>query len=213
MADVLWLLGGGVLLPRGRVAGERRLGSGPLLADSQADLRAHGGRYGTSAPEVIVGIQAAFGAHGDVALGNVSGSNVVNLGMILAVSVLIRPAQVDALPSTARTAGLARKRVGPALHRVRRHRRRAVVIAALGVAGERGEGRPVLLAMGTVGTRKFSGVALARCVEGGRRVVSPTARKPGKCGHPSVAVRLPWLCTLQRKAAEQRGTARDCLGP
>lgn len=52
--------------------------------------------YGTSAPEVIVGVQAARGGHGAVALGNVIGSNVANIGLILAAAVLVRPARVDA---------------------------------------------------------------------------------------------------------------------
>jgi cation:H+ antiporter len=51
--------------------------------------------YGTSAPEVIVGVEAARGGHGAVALGNVIGSNVANVGLILATAVLIRPAKVD----------------------------------------------------------------------------------------------------------------------
>ncbi len=52
--------------------------------------------YGTSAPEVIVGIQAALAGHGDVAVGNVVGSNIANLGLILGVAILVRPARVDA---------------------------------------------------------------------------------------------------------------------
>ncbi|MRG92933.1 calcium/sodium antiporter [Polyangium spumosum] len=51
--------------------------------------------YGTSAPEVIVGVQAAIDQHGEVALGNVIGSNIVNIGLILGVAALIRPARVD----------------------------------------------------------------------------------------------------------------------
>lgn len=51
--------------------------------------------YGTSAPEVIVGIRAAMSGHGDVALGNVIGSNIANVGLILGVTALIRPARVD----------------------------------------------------------------------------------------------------------------------
>lgn len=52
--------------------------------------------YGTSAPEVIVGVQAAFSGHGDVALGNVMGSNIANIGLILGLTVLVKPAKVDA---------------------------------------------------------------------------------------------------------------------
>lgn len=52
--------------------------------------------YGTSAPEVIVGVQAASAGHGEVALGNVIGSNIANVGLILGIAALIRPAVVDA---------------------------------------------------------------------------------------------------------------------
>lgn len=51
--------------------------------------------YGTSAPEVVVGITAAGDGHGAVALGNVIGSNIANIGLILGISVLIRPAKID----------------------------------------------------------------------------------------------------------------------
>ena len=51
--------------------------------------------YGTSAPEMIVGIQAARAGHADVALGNIIGSNIVNFGLILGIAALIAPAVVD----------------------------------------------------------------------------------------------------------------------
>jgi cation:H+ antiporter len=51
--------------------------------------------YGTSAPEIIVGVQAAQSGHGDVALGNVIGSNVANIGLILGLAAVVRPARVD----------------------------------------------------------------------------------------------------------------------
>jgi cation:H+ antiporter len=51
--------------------------------------------YGTSAPEVIVGIQSAAAGHGAVALGNVIGSNIANIGLILGISSLVRPARVS----------------------------------------------------------------------------------------------------------------------
>ncbi|MBN2576554.1 MAG: calcium/sodium antiporter [Deltaproteobacteria bacterium] len=52
--------------------------------------------YGTSAPEVIVGIEAALAEHGAVALGNVIGSNIANIGLILGASALVKPLVVDA---------------------------------------------------------------------------------------------------------------------
>lgn len=51
--------------------------------------------YGTSAPEVIVGVEAAAAGHGQVALANVLGSNIANIGLILGVAALICPAPVD----------------------------------------------------------------------------------------------------------------------
>lgn len=51
--------------------------------------------YGTSAPEAVVGIRAALAGQGAIALGNVVGSNIANLGLILAVAVLVRPAVVS----------------------------------------------------------------------------------------------------------------------
>jgi cation:H+ antiporter len=51
--------------------------------------------YGTSAPEIIVGVQAASAGHGEVTLGNVIGSNIANIGLILGIAALIKPARVD----------------------------------------------------------------------------------------------------------------------
>lgn len=51
--------------------------------------------YGTSAPELVVGISAGLQDQGAIALGNVVGSNIANLGLILAVCSLIRAPRVD----------------------------------------------------------------------------------------------------------------------
>ncbi len=51
--------------------------------------------YGTSAPEIIVGVHAAHAGHGGVALGNVVGSNIANVGLILGAALLVRAARVD----------------------------------------------------------------------------------------------------------------------
>ena len=50
--------------------------------------------FGTSAPELGVSVDAALGGDSDVALGNVVGSNVCNIGLILGVCALIRPLHV-----------------------------------------------------------------------------------------------------------------------
>lgn len=47
--------------------------------------------FGTSAPELAVSIQSAFAGHADLAIGNVVGSNIFNVLLILGVSALITP--------------------------------------------------------------------------------------------------------------------------
>ncbi len=51
--------------------------------------------YGTSAPEAVVSSAAALDGRGLLALGNVVGSNVANLALILGATALIRPQPVD----------------------------------------------------------------------------------------------------------------------
>lgn len=46
---------------------------------------------GTSTPELAVGITAANQGHGPLALGNIAGTNIVNILLILGLSALIRP--------------------------------------------------------------------------------------------------------------------------
>lgn len=46
---------------------------------------------GTSAPELVVSISAALAGSSDVALGNVVGSNIANIGLILGLSGVIYP--------------------------------------------------------------------------------------------------------------------------
>jgi len=47
--------------------------------------------YGTSAPEMFISIDAALENAHDIALGNIIGSNIANIGCILAIVVLISP--------------------------------------------------------------------------------------------------------------------------
>ncbi len=51
--------------------------------------------YGTSAPELAVSLQAALGGTGDVAVGNVLGSNICNILFILGLAAMIRPLIVE----------------------------------------------------------------------------------------------------------------------
>lgn len=47
--------------------------------------------FGTSAPELAVNLSASLSGKGDIAFGNVVGSNICNVGLILGISALIRP--------------------------------------------------------------------------------------------------------------------------
>ena len=50
---------------------------------------------GTSVPEALVSIQAAMGHQGGIAIGNVVGSNILNIALILGLSALFNPLKVD----------------------------------------------------------------------------------------------------------------------
>ena len=45
--------------------------------------------FATSAPELIVSIRSALSGHPDLAIGNVVGSNIANLGFVLAITIII----------------------------------------------------------------------------------------------------------------------------
>lgn len=52
--------------------------------------------FGTSAPELIVSLEAALTGHPEIALGNVIGSNIANIALVLALTVIILPMPVAA---------------------------------------------------------------------------------------------------------------------
>lgn len=80
---------GGELLVRGAVGMAARIGISPLLAG----LTIVG--FGTSMPELATSVQAAMAGSPGIALGNVVGSNIANILLVLGVSALILPLAVD----------------------------------------------------------------------------------------------------------------------
>jgi cation:H+ antiporter len=80
---------GGELLVRGAVGMAARLGISPLLAG----LTIVG--LGTSTPELATSVQAALAGAPGIAVGNVVGSNIANILLILGVSALIMPLTVN----------------------------------------------------------------------------------------------------------------------
>lgn len=95
------LLVGGDLLVRGAVGVARRFGVSPLVIG----LTLVG--FGTSAPELVTSLSAALAGAPAIALGNVVGSNIANILLILALAALIRPvsAQMAGLPREAAWVG------------------------------------------------------------------------------------------------------------
>jgi cation:H+ antiporter len=51
--------------------------------------------FGTSAPELVVSLKAAYVGQGDIAAGNVIGSNIFNIAVILGIAAMISPMRVQ----------------------------------------------------------------------------------------------------------------------
>ena len=96
MSNVLLLIGGFVVLVLGAeilVRGASRLaaaaGMPPLIIGLTVVA------FGTSAPEMAVSVGSALGGSPDIALGNVVGSNIFNVLLILGLSALVAPLVVS----------------------------------------------------------------------------------------------------------------------
>ena len=51
--------------------------------------------FATSAPELLVSLQAALDGLSDMSLGNVIGSNIANIGLVLGITAIIGPLAID----------------------------------------------------------------------------------------------------------------------
>ena len=47
--------------------------------------------YGTSTPELAASLLAAFNSHTELILGNIVGSNISNVGMVIGISAIFAP--------------------------------------------------------------------------------------------------------------------------
>ena len=90
------ILGGLVLLyfgadwlVKGAVTISLKFGLSPLIVGLTVVA------LGTSLPEALVSIQATLDNQGGIALGNVIGSNILNIALILGLSSLLQPLKVD----------------------------------------------------------------------------------------------------------------------
>ena len=51
--------------------------------------------FATSAPELLVSLQAALSGYSDISLGNVIGSNIANIGLVLGLTAIISSMEID----------------------------------------------------------------------------------------------------------------------
>lgn len=97
MITIAQLVGGFVLLlfgaeylVRGAVSLAQRLNVSPMLIGMTIVA------YGTTAPELVVSLEAALSGRPGIAVGNVVGSNIANIGLILGLTALIWPLETTA---------------------------------------------------------------------------------------------------------------------
>jgi cation:H+ antiporter len=98
MLDVFYLVlgigvltAGGEFLIRGSLGISNRIGMSPLLSG----LIIVG--FGTSMPELVVSVEAALNGQPDIAIGNVVGSNIANILLILGICAAITPLAISPL--------------------------------------------------------------------------------------------------------------------
>lgn len=85
LVGVLLLLIGGDFLVKSSVALASKLNVSPFLIGVTVVS------FGTSAPELIVSLKAAIQGNTGIAIGNVIGSNIANLGLVLGLTAVIKP--------------------------------------------------------------------------------------------------------------------------
>lgn len=81
---------GAQILLKGGAGLALRLGLNPLLVGLTVMA------YGTSSPELVVSVNASLQGNGAISLGNVVGSNICNIALILGVCALVTPLGVSA---------------------------------------------------------------------------------------------------------------------
>ncbi len=82
---LLLLVGGGDSLVRGAAALARHFGISPLMVGLTVVA------FGTSAPELAVNVSAALRGSGELSFGNIVGSNIANVGLVVGLTALARP--------------------------------------------------------------------------------------------------------------------------
>ena len=89
LAGFLLLVGGGDYLVKGGVNIAKRFRVSPLIIGMTVVA------FGTSAPELLVTLNASIAGNAGIGVGNVIGSNIVNIALILGLTALILPIPVN----------------------------------------------------------------------------------------------------------------------
>jgi cation:H+ antiporter len=85
------LVGGGDFMVRGSAALASRLGVSPLVIGLTVVA------FGTSAPELSVNVVAALRGNSSMSFGNIFGSNMANIGLIVAVTAFFGPMKIQSI--------------------------------------------------------------------------------------------------------------------
>lgn len=92
LIDLLFtLLGLGILVLGGELTLRGAIGLARLLGVSAAMIGLTVVGFGTSAPEMVVSLQATIDGAPDIAIGNVVGSNIANILLVLGAGAIIAP--------------------------------------------------------------------------------------------------------------------------
>ncbi len=129
--------------------------------------------YGTSMPEMLVSIQAALAGNADISTGNIVGSNIANIGLILGVAALIWPMTVH---------GQFLTRELPIMIGV------SIALLLLSLDGQISQVEGILLFSGAIGFTVLSYVLARR---EGSELVAEVAEFEEKEGISSPPIRVP----------------------
>ena len=96
IADIIWLVVGLILiltganaLTDGASSLARKMGISELVVGLTVVV------FGTSAPELVISVVAAINGNAPLAIGNVVGSNILNILLIIGVTAMVRPIIVE----------------------------------------------------------------------------------------------------------------------
>lgn len=89
IAGLVLLIWGADRFVHGAAAAARNLGIAPLMIGLTVVA------FATSAPEILVSVVAALQGEPGLAFGNAIGSNIVNIGLVLGMTAMIRPIRLE----------------------------------------------------------------------------------------------------------------------